>query len=167
MAYQKLSNEQIEKFLGAHLPHRLTLLRTFRERKSCVDVQGRGDIYRCLKDSGLIAIRLLLKAMGLQGCQNGDGAYLLIKGASRAPDDVTIDQLGGELVDPSSIPLDDQRLLAGIYCRANKELAHLTLVYNDEFNAPEKILRGIDLVEILIQKHLYAKIGRELPPLSV
>jgi hypothetical protein len=167
VAYSKLSDEEIGKFLDAHLPHRLTLLRTFRERKSTVDIAGCGDIYRCLKDSALISIRLLLEAMGLKGHHEG-GAYSLVPDpCPKKPDDVKIDLLGGEPVDPPSIPLDDQRVLAGIYCRASKELAHLTLTYNDEFNDPERILLGIDLVQGLIQKHLYAKIGRELPPLSL
>ena len=105
--------------------------------------------------------------MGLKGHHEG-GAYSLVPDpCPKKPDDAKIDLLGGEPVDPSSIPLDDQRVLAGIYCRASKELARLTLTYNDEFNDPEKMLLGIDLVQGLIQKHLYAKIGRELPPLSL
>ena len=55
----QLTVQEIEEFFSAHLPHRLTLLRAFRYRLNWGgDWQGTGDIYRCLKDSALISVRL-------------------------------------------------------------------------------------------------------------
>jgi hypothetical protein len=167
MTLQKLSKMQQEEFFEKHLQHRLTLLRAFRERKSWAEGAGLGDIYRCLKDSALISIRLLLEAMGLCACYDKDTGRPTLKiRTRREPDDVDIEQLGGGPVDPVSIPADDRTILAGIYFRANKELAHLTLTYDEEFNTPGVLLRGIDLVEELLRTHLYEKIGRQLPELS-
>ena len=40
-----------------HLRHRLTLLRTLRDRTAAgYSFAGQGDIYRCVKDSNLIAV---------------------------------------------------------------------------------------------------------------
>jgi hypothetical protein len=175
-ARPKLTEAQKDDFFERHLRHRLTLLRAFQyrckqEENSVPEGErwrGRGDIYRCLKDSALISMRLLLEAMGLQGsCDNG--TYKLEQAKqSRFDDDVRIDQLGGEesLAILSSIDTTDRCLLAGIYCRAHKELAHLTLTYDDKFNTQEVMLEGAGLVEGLIRKHLYEKVGKEFPPIT-
>ena len=65
-----MANEQIDKneFLDKHLRHRLTLLRTLRKRpRSKYDYKDQGDIYRCVKDSNLIAVRLLMDFLGIKG----------------------------------------------------------------------------------------------------
>ncbi len=81
----------------------------------------------------------------------------------RLPDDVWIDQLGGTLVDPDLISDHDRRILAGIYCRANKELAHLTVADEGEFNTEEALIYGVDSVERLLRTNLYEKVGWEWP----
>jgi hypothetical protein len=175
MARPKLTEKQKQDFFEGHLPHRLTLLRAFQYR--CEQEENsvpegerwrdRGDIYRCLKDSALISMRLLLEAMGLQGTFDGTGYELIRRTKAIKTDDVRVDQLGGELVDPSEIEPTDRCLLAGIYCRAHKELAHLTLTYDDKFNTQEAMLKGAGLVEGLIRKHLYEKVGKEFPPMTI
>jgi hypothetical protein len=161
-----LNDKEKEDFRERHLPHRLTLLRTFRDRD--INQKGMGNVHRCLKDAALISIRLFLEAMGLNGRYDPTtDSYVLEERARerRKPDDVWIDQLGGELVNPASIPADDARVLAGIYWRASKELAHLTHTDLGEFNTPEALKHGTDLIEELIQKHLYDQVGwGKLPP---
>ncbi|MGA2030520.1 MAG: hypothetical protein ABSG87_10670, partial [Verrucomicrobiota bacterium] len=132
-----MPNEQNE-FLRNHFRHRLTLLRCLRERKRSGHIyQGEGDIYRCVKDSNLFAVRLWLDFLGLKGeLENGD--YKLLenprKKGPKFADDVMIDQFIGHLLKPTDIPVQNQRILAGVYKRADKELAHLTKTFNDEFN---------------------------------
>ena len=160
-----LDNQEKEVFRMEHLPHRLTLLRTFRDRQA-ENWQGRGDIYRCVKDAALISIRLFLDAMGLQGYyDDAKKEYILcVNRKERRGDDVWIDQLGGQLVDPNSISNDERQILAGIYKRADKELAHLTVSDVGEFNTPAVIVRGIDIVERLMRANLYDKVGWDWPP---
>ncbi|HEX7469659.1 MAG TPA: hypothetical protein VF437_02840, partial [Verrucomicrobiae bacterium] len=53
--------------------------------------------------------------------------------------------------------------------RADKELAHLTKTFNDEFNTAKKIVEAIALIERLLQEHLYKiykKIGMPMPPVD-
>ena len=164
----QLTTEEKDWFFAAHLPHRLTLLRAFgHRRKPPAEWLGEGDIYRCLKDSALISTRLLLNALGLQGEKSKQkGSYFLVKHRSKYPDDITIDLLGGELADPGQFAPDEHRLLAGIYCRADKELAHLTNTFEYDFNTEQAIIDGSNLVVETLKTHLYDKLGRELPPLS-
>jgi isopenicillin N synthase-like dioxygenase len=65
------------EYLKKHFRHRMTLLRTLRERKKKNEsYQNRGDIYRCVKDSNLIAVRLWLDFMGLKGVRTASGLAL-------------------------------------------------------------------------------------------
>jgi hypothetical protein len=166
----QLTVQERDDFFSAHLPHRLTLLRAFRDRQNWGgNWQGTGDIYRCLKDSALISIRLFLQAMGLKGKYDVTQQDYRLERRNPSPrflDDVYIDQLGGQLVDPATIKIDDQRLLAGIYCRAEKELAHLTTHDEAKFNTSNALIEGINLVEGLLRLNLYDKVGRQLPPVT-
>src|SRR5437764_1307773 len=114
-----LTPTERDKFLREHLRHRLTLLRTLRERKKCgYPYQGQGDIYRCVKDSNLNAVRLVLDFLGLKGDFDGSD-YKLIpnprKTGVKFADDVKIDQFIGRLLTPADVPTSLQRVLAGVY----------------------------------------------------
>src|SRR5882724_6593042 len=112
-----LTQTERDNFLRKHLRHRLTLLRTLRERKrSGHNYQGQGDIYRCVKDSNLIAVRLILDFLGLKG--EFDGSDYTLMGSERGAkfaDDIKIDQFIGRLLTPADVPASSQRILAGVY----------------------------------------------------
>jgi len=156
------------RFLREHLRHRLTLLRTLRERTSSgYNFQGKGDIYRCVKDSNLIAVRLLLDFLGLKG-EYHNGRFRLVESPRRKgakwEDDVKIDQFIGRLLTPRDVPKNFQRLLAGVYRRADKELAHLTLRFNKPFNEKKALIDSASALEGLFQKFVYA--GKPLPAMD-
>ena len=165
-----LTKPEREKFLREHLRHRLTLLRTLRERKKRKhNYQGQGDIYRCVKDSNLNAVRLLLDFLGLKGEFDG-GDYKLMesprKPGAKFADDVKIDQFIGRLLTPSDVPVSSQRILAGVYKRADKELAHLTSTFNEEFNEEDILIAAATAVEDLLQRFLYAHLHEPLPQMD-
>ncbi|MBK7434192.1 MAG: hypothetical protein IPI66_10035 [Chitinophagaceae bacterium] len=163
-----LTQTDKDEFLDKHLRHRLTLLRTFRERKILGhNYQGEGDIYRCVKDSNLIAVRLILDFLGLRGECVGT-AYSLVTTSitSRRSDDIKIDQFGFQLLTPADIPQVKHRLLAGVYKRADKELAHLTSTFNDEFNEEDILIEAATIVEGLLEKYLYTPLGKQLPEMN-
>ena len=131
-------------------------------------------MFRCSKDSALICIRLFLAAMGLKGhFDQKRKDFVLIENSKlrncRDYDDILVDQLGGVLPDPTSWSLtaDEARLLAGVYKRADKELAHLTAAFNDEFNDDEAIDRASRAVVTLLNKHLYSLVHEDLPKIDV
>ena len=164
-----LTTTEKKKFLQEHLRHRLTLLRTLRERtKVAHSFQGQGDIARCVKDSNLMAVRLLLDFLGLKG--DFDGSDYVLKRNPRNPkfpDDVKIDQFIGELLKVDYVPPPKRRVLAGVYVRADKELAHLTLIFNKEFNEPACLIEAATTVEDLLKKFLYEPLRESLPEMDV
>ena len=148
-----------KKFLREHLRHRLTLLRTLRERtRADHNLHEKGDIYRCVKDSNLIAVRLLLDFVGLKG-EYRNGRYSLVESPRKTgckwQDDVKIDQFIGRLLNPNDVPPRSRSLLAGVYRRADKELAHLTLTFNKRFNEENALIEAATAIEELFQKFLY------------
>lgn len=63
-----MTDQEKLKYRQIHLRHRLTLLRALRDRSSNgYNYDGQGDIYRCVKDSNLIAVRLLMDFLGIKG----------------------------------------------------------------------------------------------------
>src|SRR5437773_9547371 len=111
-----LTPTERDKFLREHLRHRLTLLRTLRERKKCGhNYQGQGDIYRCVKDSNLNAVRLILDFLGLMGELDGSD-YKLTENPRKLSwkDDIKLDQFIGRLLKPVEVPASLQRVLAGV-----------------------------------------------------
>ena len=112
--------------------------------------------------------------MGLKGDFNQTRKdFILIENTTlrncRSDDDILIDQLGGELPDPGSWSLsaDEARLLAGVYKRADKELAHLTATFNDAFNDDEAVDRASRLVERLLNEQLYTHVNERMPDIDV
>src|SRR5687767_13327896 len=149
-----MTDEEKLKYRQVHLRHRLTLLRTLRERpSSSVNYHSKGDIYRCIKDSNLIAVRLLMDFIGIKG-QKESGNYKLSPITKFHSNDVRIDKFIGKLLSPSDVPTNDQQIIAGVYVRADKELAHLTTDFDDEFNQEEILIKAATIIESLLKKHL-------------
>jgi hypothetical protein len=123
-------------------------------------LREKGDIYRCVKDSNLFAVRLLLDFVGLKGVYR-KGHYKLIesprKSGAQFQDDVKIDQFIGRLLKPGDVPPHLRTLLAGVYHRGDKELAHLTLRFNKRFNEEKALIGAATAIEELLQRFLYSK----------
>ena len=118
-----------------------------------------------MKDSNLIAVRLLLDFLGLKGEFDGSD-YKLIKDGAKFQHDVKIDQFLGRLLVPADVPTASQRTLAGVYKRADKELAHLTSTFNDEFSQEDALIAAATAVEDLLWKFLYASLHEQLPQMD-
>ena len=54
-----------------------------------------------------------------------------------------------------------------MYKRADKELAHLTATFNDEFNDDEAIDKASRLVARLLDEQLYARLNESMPEIDV
>jgi hypothetical protein len=167
---QPLSDPEKKDYLRCHLRHRLTLLRTLRERKRAgYAYPEQGDIYRCVKDSNLMAVRLLLDFLGLSAHLTDSTPQLRCAPRKTGPkyaDDVKIDQFIGHLLSPADVPDEHRRTLAGVYLRADKELAHLTTRFNDEFNREDSLIEAATAVEQLLERHLYAPSGESVPTMD-
>jgi hypothetical protein len=56
--------------------------------------------------------------------------------------------------------------LAGVYKRADKELAHLTGTFNDDFNKDEVVDEAAQLVEKMLNTHLYTVVNEQMPEID-
>jgi hypothetical protein len=156
------------RFKREHLRHRLTLLRTLRKRTQAgYSFQGQGDIYRCVKDSNLVAVRLLLDFLGLKGDYHKGRCRLIEsprKTGAKWQDDVKVDQFIGRLLKPSDVPRGARGVLAGVYRRADKELAHLTLKFNKPFNEEKALIEAATAIEDLFREFVYD--GKQIPTID-
>lgn len=166
-----LTQTEKNDFLHKHLRHRLTLLRTLRERKRQQhNYQDLGDIYRCVKDSNLIGVRLILDFLGLKGKLENCNPVLtsnIRKTSPRNGDDIMIDQFIKRLLSPTDVPTVSHRTLAGVYLRGDKELAHLTSTFDEEFNKEETLIEAATVIEKLLEKYLYTPLGEQLPEMDI
>ncbi|MCE9538281.1 MAG: hypothetical protein K8R85_03570 [Bacteroidetes bacterium] len=166
-----LTQNKKNDFLHIHLRHRLTLLRTLRERKiKQHNYQDQGDFYRCVKDSNLMGVRLILDFLGLKGkLENGKPVLTpnIRKTGPRNDDDIMIDQFFDHLLLPADVPTISHRTLAGVYLRGDKELAHLTSTFNEEFNKEDTLIEAATAIEKLLEKYLYTPLGEQLPEMDI
>lgn len=155
------------------------MLRTFKKRQQWFENKMRndrkhGDLARCAKDSALISIRLLCGAMALRALPipNNPAEFSVYDHRekrvqdekNRRKDDIWINDLGGDLPESDDLTDHEKTLLVRVLRRADKELAHLTETFDDDFNTARCIIGAIDLVERLLGTHLYAKLQRPMPP---
>jgi hypothetical protein len=164
-----LTSEDKQAFLDLHIPHRLCLLTTFRDRQVWFKErigEADCDLLRVSKDSALISIRLFSEFLGLQ--LNGHKPRRLEErsGAGRH-DDILVDMLGGKRVLLADLSPAELPVIEGLLRRASKELAHLTSDYSDhnEFNTAGAFTVGIDAIERLLQTHLYEPLLHPFPNL--
>ncbi len=154
----ELTEAQKVAFLDKHIPHRLCLLTTFRDRQPWFRERiGHPDcdLLRAAKDSALISIRMFAEFLGLKTV---DG---------KRNDAVFVDMLGGTSAPMEDLPNKERSVIGGLLRRANKELAHLTSDYTgqDEFNTAKALVDGINIIEGLLRKHLYEPLKRSFPDL--
>jgi hypothetical protein len=173
-----LPSNRVEEFLQHHVPHRLCLLLTFRERQKWFYEEmsaGRlsGDLLRCAKDSALISIRFFANFLGLR-LKKKKQKYDLIDTSDAdffeppKDDDVFVAQLGGSFAKLENLPPSEQALLKELLQRTDKELAHLTsnFLRHDDYNTAKAICDGITLIERLLGECLFAKVNRPFPSLD-
>jgi hypothetical protein len=110
-----------------------------------------------------------LDFLGLKGEQDGTDYKLVARqrrSGAKFQDDVMIDQFIGRLLTPADVPKSSQRILAGVYKRADKELAHLTSTFNEEFNQVDALIAAATATEDLLKRLLYDPIGEPLPEMD-
>ncbi len=158
---RSFTDNEIEDYLKKHFPHRLTLLRTLSNRNRH-GWRNEGDIYRCVKDSCLMAIRFWINFLGFK--INREGSLVLIDQQNTKPDDVSIYSFTNQWV-PMTDPLisENKILLERVYKRGDKEIAHFTTNDDGEYNTEEKLIEATKVVEELISERLYKPLGKSIP----
>jgi hypothetical protein len=170
-----ITAEEKRAFLEHHIPHRLCLLTTFRDRQGWFEErieQNDGDLLRASKDSALISIRLFAHFLGLRQKKNKNtGAFELAADSpadiecrkTKSADCVFVTDLDGELAKLDQLSEQESALLDGLLTRANTELAHLTSSFKKQrdFNTARNIVDGLTVIERLLRRNLYDVVSRQ------
>jgi hypothetical protein len=150
-----LTQDEIKEFLRDHIPHRLCLLTTFRDRQAWFEKRLEKkredcDLLRVAKDSALISFRMFAYFLRLKpaSAEHGDGVF--------------VEMLGGRRADLKKLPKKDRVVVHRLFGRANREVAHLTVRYDPEANTARAIVDGIDIIEKLLKTHLYDLLDKRM-----
>ena len=184
----------IDDYLTRLLPHRLdalaiaVLMLKFRlkweEPKSMqIFVDGRlqfeGHTTMFANPTVEIAVlhaRALLEFIGLKA---KDGLLLQLDLKARQRDDAAIERVFGRtgalaLVSPEDVgaihPDDSEaakRAIAQLIVAAHKGLAHTSATYFSNPMHAQDILLALELTQRLVEKYVYAPLGRQRPPIPV
>jgi hypothetical protein len=151
---------QQERFFSDHLPHRVNLLIAFRQRYSCrfpertLEPEQFRDLYRCAMDISMLMARFFCWEIGLNVPKGG---YHIVSCTPRG-------QSYGAAHADLSIVRQDSRFdqLQKVLIAANRAVAHINPTDVDHSVDADVLISAIDLVESLIQTHIYAANGLKL-----
>jgi hypothetical protein len=153
-----------DDYLNDHVPHRVNLLLTFRERfcpgaESPIDPETARDFYRCAKDMAFSMVRFFCEEMGIR-LPRPAKANPKPSITTRPPAIYVIRPL-----DPATLSKDPRFAdLEATLIAANRAVAHLNPEFvNHSFNGPDdcdRISAVTTWVEELIVDHIYGDKAR-------
>jgi hypothetical protein len=153
-----------DEYFDAHIPHRVNLLITFRQRYSgrypeiALRQESYRDLFLCAKDMSLLMVRFFCKEMGIhlpkgenevKECNNRSSFF---KGSKLTKAELLADR--GKYEE-----------LCEVLRAANRAVAHMEdgevdhLFKTDSDN--ERIFRVVDLIEDLVKEKIYKAAGRD------
>jgi hypothetical protein len=117
----------------------------------------------CDFESALIVCRVFMEFLGLSAKHTANGPVLVEKPYYQSFDGVTTDEvkvidLGGTYATLSSVTASESEILAAVYYMAHKATAHFTFGAM-HMRDPAMLHRCIPIVDRLLHKHLFDKIG--------
>lgn len=152
----KLNRAEIDEYFDVHLPYRTrTLLAHY---KMTHDSAGQDKPWTsnpawldgCFITS-LINGRIYLNTLGI-----GKSGGALVPFVPRQ-DDVTVDDLGGTVLDPTKLPGAEQTLFLNFVIMADKAAAHFTTPSGHSWNQTHDVIK---LIHGYLNTNLYIPAGR-------
>ena len=195
MRDNKASRMDSEDYLSRLLPHRLDAvaiavlmlkftLRWEEPKPMQIFVEGRlhfeGQTTMFTNPAlevGVLHARALLEFIGLK--VNSGGRLIQLPSNSRQADDAAIEKITGpsgalSLVSPDDAgaiyPIDAEsarHALAGLIVAAHKGLAHSSATYFSSPRDASEIMLALQLTQQLVERFVYAPLGRLRPPLPI
>jgi hypothetical protein len=163
MDSQILTPEFEKAYFEAHIPHRLNLLITFRERylKSSLKPDDIRDFYRCSKDISIFMVRSLLDELGIIYKKKEDNPTEDISSKKKWKSQLGIVQLTETEVRNDSRYENIKVVLKA----ANRAIAHIApddVDHSIKLDSDNKILFDtIDFTEEMIKEKMYGATGRD------
>ena len=148
-----LTREQ-ERFFYDHLPHRVNLLIAFRTRYSgrypdwTLDPEKFRDLYRCALDISMLISRFFCWEIGLDVPKGGHEI------TSCSPRGQSYGATQADLTSVLQDPRSEQLRL--VLIAANRAVAHINPTEVDHRVDAGVLIAAIDLVEQLIETHIYS-----------
>jgi len=149
-----------ERFFFEHLPHRVNLLIAFRQRYSerypdrTLGPEQFRDLYRCAMDISMLMARFFCWEIGL-GVPKGSNQITACtpRGRTYRATQAHLDKV-----------LNDSRSnhLRLVLIAANRVVAHIEPSDVDHDVDPDVLIPAIDLVEELVEAHIYSPNGLKL-----
>ena len=153
----KLDADQIEEYFNVHLPYRTRILLAHYRMTRANGWRGDPAWLDACFVASLVTGRLFLNALGVGKRGGGLDRF------EPQPDDVTVEDLGGKLLDPSALPTADRDLLLGFLRMADKAAAHFTVPMSHDWARTHDVIRR---VHHYLKVNLYDQAGRRgLEPL--
>jgi hypothetical protein len=154
----KLHAGQIEEYFAVHLPYRTRILLAHYKMTRPNGWSGNPAWLDACFVASLVTGRLFLNVLGV-GKEGGALACF-----SAQPDDVTVDNLGGKLLDPATLPAADRDLFFDFLKMADKAAAHFTTPMNHDWTKTHDVIQRI---HHYLKVNLYDQAGRSgLEPLT-
>lgn len=145
----KLTPPQIDEYFDKHLPYRTRILLAHYRMTRVSWTRDAGTLDACFV-AALITARLFLNLLGIGKDKNG-GALARYRPHH---DDVGADDLGGLLMDPATLPGDEQDLFLAFLKMADKAAAHFTIpIAHDSAKTHDVILRIHHHLKINLYDH--------------
>lgn len=146
-----------EDYLERHLPHRIVLLYTFKNRfenqtDTAIEKSGQGDFYRCSKDISLLMCRFLFQELGIGFKEH----------KKNRTDDISLHNFNYNISHLQIKKLNVDELknhihynkITTVLIAANRAVAHINIDYVDhDLTSHEKTINVlIPVIDFLIDK---------------
>jgi hypothetical protein len=153
----KLDNQQIEEYFTTHLPYRTRVLLAHYKMTRNPWTQNIAWLEACFVAS-LVTGRLFLNMLGI-----GKKGRIVDRFSPR-PDDVTVEDLGGTILDPSTLTPEEKKLFLDFLLMADKAAAHFTMPMKHDWTKTHDVILRI---HHYLRGNLYDRAGRSgLEPCS-
>jgi len=149
----KLRPDQIIEYLDLHVPYRVNImLAQYRIARRNLPV-GK-DINDACFVASLVTTRLFINMLGITKDVTGISVF------KPRLTDVCVDDMGGTLIDPETLPPADRELILNFLKMADQAAAHFTVPIKHKWERSHEVIL---LVYELLKVNLYDRVGRAIP----
>ncbi len=149
----KLTPTQVDEYFNIHLPYRTgILLAHYRIRPPW---NGSAGLLNAAFVASLVTGRLFLNFLGVG--KTSKGGTLALDRFRPQPTDVTVEDLGGLVLDPAKLPKNEQDLFLPFIVMADQAAAHFTMPAPHDWTKTHEVVL---LIHHYLKTNLYDPTGR-------
>ncbi len=142
------------RWLERHIPYRIRAFEAMRLR-------GQPYLHPAIFLAAHVVCRVLMDFLCVRVNRNTGVIEPTTK--RREPKDVHVIDVGGEPLDLTSLTSEQIGMLTRVYQAAHVAAAHFVEEGQHHMRCPEEVCEAADLLELIIDANLYAKVGMKRP----